>query len=248
MRCIFHRDQYIYQCSLEFELLDAQLSYIEGSIDITLQNITAKERRDKEECIEYDENQTAYCFNGLVLPDSIPIIFSRFIYNNYFLSLWATYENSLEEIADFLVLANSTLCKYSAFKKKGPKEIAAKERPNFITTIFRYFKEIHKIDIPTVNPFDQDYLYRLCKIRNNIAHENGRFKDQSDEDYLYLKDWMQHQTDISVSQYGWILFNKKFCRDIHQGLSYSFKNLCRLAYEAAPNNDPYPVEAYRWHY
>ena len=103
MRCTVHRDQYIYQWSQEFELLDEYLAYIEGSIDKTLQDITAK-LRDKEEYIECDDNQAAYHFDGLVLPDSAQMIFSRFLYNNYFLSLWATYETGLREIAMFLSL------------------------------------------------------------------------------------------------------------------------------------------------
>lgn len=246
MRCTVHRDQYIYQWSQEFKLLDEYLTYIEGSIDITLQDITAK-LQDKEEYIECDDNQTAYFFDGLVLPDSAQMIFSRFLYNNYFLSLWATYETGLKEIAMFLSLANSLddFEKYETNKKKNKKRTK-----DFVKEIFEYFNEIHKIDIPTKTPINQKYLINLYILRNIVAHGNGRTNDISNKNKKIeeLLKWAKKQSEISVSEDGWILLNGKFCRNLYEGLSSSFEMLCRLAYKAAPNNEPRPVKAFYVHY
>ena len=131
MRCIVHRDQHIYQCSQEFLILDEYLAYIEGSINVIFKDIILK-LRSKEEYIECDDDQTVgYYFDGLVLPDSAAMIFSRFLYNNYFLSLWATYETALKEIAMFLSLSLG-LDNFEKYK-------ANRKNKDFITEIFKYF-------------------------------------------------------------------------------------------------------------
>jgi len=236
MRCIVHRDQHIYQCSQEFRILDEYLAYIEGSINVILKDIILK-LQSKEEYIECDDDQTVgYYFDGLVLPDSAAMIFSRFLYNNYFLSLWATYETGLKEIAMFLSLALGS-DNYNQYMGKK----------DFITAIFKYFKDIYKIDIPTVNQINQEYLRYLYKLRNVIAHGNGRTEDVSKKNEDLVK-WILKQPEITVSEDGWILLNDKFDRSIYEGLSFSFERLCRLAYEHAPDAAPRPVKRFIIHY
>jgi len=243
MRCIVHRDQNIYQCSLEFQILDEYLAYIEGSLSVTLQDVVSR-LHNKEEHIEYDDGQTfGYHFDGLVLPDSAPMIVSRFLYNNYFLSLWATYETGLKEIAMFLSLALG-LDNFEEYKaKKG------KKKKNIIVEIFKYFRDVCNISMPTINHVNQQYLNNLYMLRNTMAHANGRIKDiSSSKRNKELLKWILKQPEIIVSENNWILLNNKFDRGIYGELSCSFEKLYHLAYERAPNVAPRPVNIFVCHY
>jgi len=242
MRCIIHRDQYIYQCSLEFQILDEYLAYIEGSLSITLQDVVSR-LHNKEEHIECDDGQTfGYHFDGLVLPDSAPEIVSRFLYNNYFLSLWATYETGLKEIAMFLSLALD-LDNFDEYKAKK------KKKKNFVIEIFKYLQDVCNISMPTKNHVNQQYLNNLYLLRNAIAHGNGRIKDiSSSKTNKELSKWILKQPEIIVSANNWILLSNKFDRWIYGELSSSFEKLYHLAYERAPDIAPRPVNSFVWHY
>ncbi len=241
MRCIGHRDQNIYQCSLEFQILDEYLAYIEGSLSVTLQGVVSR-LHNKEEYIECDDGQTfGYHFDGLVLPDSAAMIFSRFLYNNYFLSLWATYETGLKEIAMFLSMALG-LDNFEEYKVK-------KGRKYFSIDIFKYLKDVCNIGMPTINHVNQQYLNNLYRLRNAIAHGNGRIKDiSSSKRNEELSKWILKQPEIIVSENNWILLNNKFDRGIYGELSSSFEKLYRLAYERAPDVAPRPVNIFVCHY
>jgi len=235
MKAFVHHDRYVYQWSVEFELLDEYLSYIEGSIDITLQDIT-KILRAKEEYFERDDGNPAYYFDGLVLPDSSGMILKRFIYNNYFLSLWATYESGLNELSIFLAEAKIT----RRFKQKRDE--------GFVDGILKYFKNEHNIDIPLPEPLSFKSLNYLSRLRNIIAHGNGRTRDISKKDFSALIKWIEEQPEINVSEDGWILLNSKFCRQLYEDLHSSFNKLCRLSYDSAPDCDPRPCREYIVHF
>ena len=241
MRYIAHRDQNIYQCSLELQILDEYLAYIEGSLSVTIQDVVSR-LQNKEEY-----------FDGLVLPHSAAMIISRFLYNNYFVSLWATYETGLKEIAMFLSMASGKekFEKYIKNKKDENKKKDKKEREDiksFIIEIFKYFDEVLKISMPTINHVNSQYLDNLYNLRNIIAHGNGRIKDSSKKNNGKLLKWILEQPEIIVDKNNWILLNNKFDRGIYGELSSSFKKLYRLAYERAPDVDPRPVNSFVWHY
>ncbi len=242
MREIGHRDQNIYQCSLEFQLLDEYLSYIEESIHVTIKNIT-NSLREREDLIELDEGQMASLYDRFVLPDSAQLIFSRFLYNNTFLSLWVTYETSLIEIANFLSLAK----KVEDFKSYKETKIKKK---NVIIGLFKYFSEIQSIEISKESKIDLEHLLFIYRLRNIIAHSNGRTKDISvKKGTIEFLNWAKKQPDITVSEEGLIILNGKFCRDIFETLFRSFQTLCRLAYKEVPYNcEPRPVKVFYVHY
>jgi hypothetical protein len=231
MRAMVHRDIHIYHCELEFIILDEYLQFIEGSIDLTYQNIITK-LREQEEYIEYDDNQMAYSYDHLILPDSAKMIFSRFTYNNYFLALWAAYETGLKKIALFLSKANG---KKDFETYKTEKKSQGKHIKDFIRETLKYFAEIHNIDALANQPMNQEHLNKLRMLRNSIAHNNGRTEDVVDGKLLA---WIKGQQEIFVYGKGWILLNGKFCRDTHKELYCLFKTLCRSAYNATPNKEP----------
>lgn len=231
MRGTVHRDILIYHCELEFKILDEYLQFIEGSIDLTCQNIITK-LLDQEEYIEYDDNQMAYSYDPLILPDSAKMIFSRFTYNNYFLALWAAYETGLKKIALFLSKENG---KKDFETYKAEKKDQGKHIKDFIKGILKYFTEIHNIDALANQPINREYLNKLRMLRNSIAHSNGHTEDVVDGKLL---KWIEKQPEILVYGKGWILLNGKFCGEAYKNLYCSFKNLCGSAYSATPNKEP----------
>lgn len=230
MRLRSHRDQYIQQCSYEFNYLGDILRIIEESINVACKNIKAKLENEAESFNDDNETILVVEYNSFVYPESAEMVFCRFLYNNYFLSLWATYETGLKEIAMFLSLA----------KKSKDFGTYANNSSN-IVKIFKYFKEIHNIDMLAENPLNELYLVLLYNLRNIIAHSNGRTK------YISSKN-KQYPAELTESEDGWILLDVKFCRDIYERLSTSFEKMYHLAYEEASNCElPRPPKSSMFH-
>jgi hypothetical protein len=60
-----------------------------------------------------------------------------------------------------------------------------------------------------------------------------------------LAAWIDKQPEIIIEKNGWIYINHKFCNDAYNGLSTSFNDLSKLAYEKAMGKTPRPGKEYQ---
>ena len=147
------------------------------------------------------------------LQDIIDSIFPRFFRYPFVISLWAVYESSIIEVANYMQKKNKLTLKIQDIQGR-----------NFLDYAKKYFD--HVLNFPVCT---DDHIWErigmLHTIRNAIAHGNGRIDFiKNTKTINKITNWANKDIGISINN-GKLLFSEDFLNETHTIISDSLKDL-----------------------
>ena len=124
----------------------------------------------------------------------------RFFRGPFLVSLYALYEAVVTEIADLIHARQPRSKRFSTFRRK--------EKLSFLERARQYYDEILRIELcPDETTWDR--LAVLSKLRNAVAHANGRLEMLCPKKRSIVKTLAQSIPDVAMHS-GYITFGKVF--------------------------------------
>jgi hypothetical protein len=111
---------------------------------------------------------------------------TRFITAAFVVALWALYEAAVLKYADYIRKAKKLTLKLRDL------------RGDFLEQGRKYFEEVLHFDLHPVTA-DWVRLGMLGKLRNALAHANGRLEDLSEPNRGALEQWVSKQSNLKVA-------------------------------------------------
>ena len=183
----------IYAIDDYHKALEKQIEHIQQMQKSQLDDYIAKHKLTPDDPEWHEATSDYYHWIDLLLP--------RFFRGPFLVSLYALYESIVFEIATAIQMLNPHLKRFSSFRKK--------KRLNFIECARAYYVEVLGIELcPDASILKR--LIILSKLRNAVAHANGRIESLSPPNFR--KEIVQIVHDLpDVDAYsGHIAFGSGF--------------------------------------
>lgn len=207
----------------EIGVLEDYLRVIEEHLDkLTKQEQEKFEAKIKNELYQNDDVERQEAYQQLY--EYIEHLLPRFSRNPFLVTLWATFESAVVEIAKYLQ------------EKKGLKlGISDIRGDNFIKQAQRYFDNVLNfplgLDAVTIKRLDM-----LRVLRNAIAHSNSRINAvRREEDKNKITEWVKSKMGISLHNYT-LIFSKHFLRETYVIMNQSLSALLERVRQAYPDD------------
>jgi hypothetical protein len=177
--------------------------------------------RKKKVADDPDEYQAAFLKHIVLTEELLP----RFFLNPLLLTLWAIYESAIIEIADYL----------RTQKNEEQTLDKTKARGGFLGKAKKYFKRILSFPLCPDNKMWQE-LTTCMKLRNAIAHGNGRLEAIKEESREKIIEIAGKRSDISISGIanGYLVISPQFLRTTYDSVNRSLEELIDRVLEEYP--------------
>ena len=202
--------------SYELGALGRYLDMLEQQLNVLIKQEHEKaETRIQEIKKNFDEVewQIAHQVRDELVENLIP----RFFRSPFLVTLWATYESGIIEIANYLQKQKCLSLSIRDIKGK-----------HFLNQAYKYFEHVLKFTLWN-NSKAKERLEMLRVLRNTIAHSNGlieRIKNEKDKEKI--KKWEENNLGVSTV-YGNLIFTKDFLGETYQIVNDSLNNLINRA-------------------
>lgn len=218
--------------NLDFRFLESQyelgtledyLRVLEEQLDkLTKQEQEKFETKIKNEIYQKDEAERQEAYQELY--EHSEHLLPRFFRNPFLVTLWATFESAVVEIAKYLQ------------EKKGLKlGISDIRGDNFLKQAQKYFDNVLNfplgLDVETLKRLDM-----LRVLRNAIAHSNSRINAvRREDDKKEIKGWVKSKMGISLHSYT-LIFSKHFLQETYVIMNQSLSDLLERVRQAYPED------------
>jgi len=178
---------------MEFDAIDHYLDLVETDlpsiIEVERKNITAQFNADDEE-----DQQTA----GFLEDELDAGITTRFFEGGAYLAVWAAYERGLHKVAALLAKEKHVLIRPEDLK--GPT----------LSAVRKYFDKVLGFSLH-LDGTDWERIEMIYRLRNCLAHENGRLLSYSSQKAKDLERWIVAQGGAQVID-GYVVLTGTFVR------------------------------------
>jgi len=185
----------IYAIDDYYKALEDQIAHTQQIQKSQLDNYLTQQKLTPDD-IEWDEATSNY---DQLIDHLIP----RFFRGPFLISLYALYESIVSEIATAIRTMNPRLKSFSSFKKKKRKK-----GQSYIEIARDYYaEELGTVLCPDISMWEQ--LIILSKLRNAVAHANGRIEALSPHSKEEIVKIVRDLPDVAAYA-GYITFGKDF--------------------------------------
>lgn len=199
------------------KLLEEQLG---GLIEQEQRHFDAKIQK---EIYQIDEAERQFAYQELY--EHIEHLLPRFFRNPLLVTLWATFESAIIEIAEYL--RNGKELKLRISDIRGD---------SFLKQARKYYDHILNFSL-CVKPEPLGRLEMLRILRNAVAHSNSRINAvRSDEDRKKIGAWVDQKVGISL-KFQTLIFSEKFIKEAYITINETLTELLSRVRESYPNQN-----------
>lgn len=162
-----------------------------------------KHIRTKLEEEGYDFNNPEYDFASQNINAIVEDIFPRTFRNSFIVVLWATFESTIKEVANYLYKNSETKLKMSDI------------RGNFLEQVEKYFGSVVNVPLK-LSQEARLKLKILYTLRNVIVHGNGVFENLEQRTQNKLQEWEKQFGGFEIKS-GKVILKKEYLKE-----SYNF--------------------------
>lgn len=151
----------------------------------------------KEEGSEYNDLELDFAFQKIdaIVED----IFPRTFRNSFIVVLWATFESTIKEVANYLYKNTETKLKMSDI------------RGNFLERVEKYFDYVVNVSLK-LSQEARLKLKNLYTLRNVIVHGNGVLENLEQKTQNKLQEWEKQFGEFEIKS-GKIIFKKEYLKE-----------------------------------
>ncbi len=169
-----------------FNTIEEQIKYLYEKRHGEIQEKIEKENLDEADIdIEFQEYW-----------HKVEDIYPKSFRGSFIVNLWAFYESSITQVANFLREHKSISLKLSDI------------RGDFIERAQKYFKYVLKFELHPVS--NNEILKNLYVLRNGFAHANGKLENMNSSTRNSIKEMINQNVGIKENTYNEIFVEKEF--------------------------------------
>ena len=158
----------------------------------------------EEEGYEYNDPEFDFAFQKIdaIVED----IFPRTFRNSFIVVLWATFESTINEVANYL------------YKNTETKLKASDIRGSFIDRIEKYFDYVVNVPL-NLSQEARQKLKILYTLRNAIVHGNGILENLEQKTQSKLREWEKQFEGFEIKSMGEIILKKDYLEESYDLVS-----------------------------
>lgn len=149
----------------------------------------------------------------------------HFFRNPFLVTLWATFESAIIEIAEYL-----------RTEKRLRLRINDIRGQSFLAQAQKYYDHILNFSL-CIKPEPLGRIEMLRILRNAVAHSNSRINAiKSDDDRKKIEAWVNQKIGISL-KFQTLIFSEKFIKEAYHIMNETLTDLLGRVRESYPNQN-----------